>query len=75
MKVSKTLKEAIDMTYEKARYMGSDNPRAYSEFKSYIDRKFTEAYLKAENNPGEMLRLKELRDRILNDETESKGLQ
>ena len=73
MKISKTLKEAIDMTYEKARYMGSDNPRAYSEFESYIDRRFTEAYLKAENNPGEMQRLRELRDRILN--ADGEGLQ
>ena len=46
MKVIETFKEAIDLTYERARAIGSDNPRAYNLFQDYLAQKFTVAMLK-----------------------------
>lgn len=69
MKVPKDLKQAIDTCYERARYMGSNNPRSYVELQDYLAQRFTEAILKSESE-GERDRLFQLWARILNNQKE-----
>lgn len=69
MRVPKDLKQAIDTCYERARYMGSDNPRSYTELQDYLAQKFTKATLRSESQ-GETDRLFQLWADILNNEKE-----
>lgn len=67
MRIPKTFKDAVDTYYERARYMGSDNPRALTEFQDYLAQRFTVAIMKSESE-GETKRLFALWERILNNE-------
>lgn len=71
MKIARTLKDAIDTCYDRAKWAGSDSPRAYAEFQDYLSQKFSAAYMRAESQE-ELNRLKLLWDKIINDEGEKR---
>jgi hypothetical protein len=50
MKIPRNFKNAIDTAYQRSRYMGSDNPRAYDLLKSFLSKEFTRAAVEAPDN-------------------------